>query len=44
MRFRKSSVVLVILTLLGIAAVSQSGGPGHAGGAAALPGNTPADQ
>ena len=32
MRFRKASVVLLILTLLGIAAVSQSGGPGHAGG------------
>jgi len=44
MRFRKSAVILLILTLLGIAAVSQSGGPGHDGGQAALPGNTAADR
>ena len=44
MRFRKASVVLLILTLLGIAAVSQSGGAGQVGGPAALPGDTAADQ
>jgi len=41
MRFRKTSVVLLILTLLGLAAVSQSGGPDST---AAPPGRPAPDQ